>query len=170
MRIFRSEEECVSWVFGIDMPPKLGSTGTIIIDKEKGTVQKRPTLYQGFKILEREVGWLKVLGDCDFVPDYLDSDNENIWMVYVGEPISKANCPKNWKEQFEAIIETLDKYRCVHNDLKNGDVLVLNGKIYLIDFQWATKTGEDIPKDWPKHLNGYKGNRIALESILRKYG
>lgn len=170
MRIFRSETDCVKWIFGIDMPPKLGSTGTIIIDHAKGTVQKRPTLYQQFKVLEREIRWLKILCDCDFVPDYLASDDENIWMVYVGEPITKENCPKNWKEQFEDIVDTLDKYQCVHNDLKDKDVLVYNSRIYLVDFQWATETGEEIPKDWPKHLCGYQGNRKALENILRKYG
>ena len=63
-------------------------------------------------------------------------------MEYAGTPINKANAPKDWKEQLTKILADLVKEGINHNDIKHTEVLVKDGKIYLIDFGWMSR-GDD---------------------------
>lgn len=47
------------------------------------------------------------------------------------------------------ILWLLQAKNCNHNDVRPENLLVLDGKIQLIDFQWATHRGEEIPESWP---------------------
>lgn len=106
-------------------------------------------------VFNREIYWLQKLSSKRF-PLLLGYNEKDfcIKMNYVGEPISKKNCPHDWKEQVEDIINCLELANCSHNDIKPGEILVQNNTISLIDFGWATKTGDPIPSDWPKNLGG----------------
>jgi len=123
---------------------------------ENGCVIKkiRSNKYPDFDLFENELKWLTEMSDFDRVPNVIDSDpvNKTIVMEYVGEPISNENIPADWSGQADYILANLTKYNCSHNDIKPTEILVKRNKIYLIDFGWATTTGSEIPKHFPKRL------------------
>ena len=72
---------------------------------------------------------------------------------YLAQFLDK-NLPKDWKTQIEKILYKLKEINCSHNDIKPTDLLVLNGMIMLIDFQWAHKINKKTPGNWPKTIGG----------------
>jgi tRNA A-37 threonylcarbamoyl transferase component Bud32 len=50
------------------------------------------------------------------------------------------------------ILLKLSEIKCSHNDIKPTDILVLNKKLMLIDFQWATEKGSSMPAGWPNYI------------------
>ena len=75
-------------------------------------------------------------------------------MNYVGEPLNINNCPIDVKKQCINILDKLVENNCSHNDIKPEDILVLNGKLHLVDYGWATEIGEPIPSNWPDTIGG----------------
>ncbi len=120
-----------------------GQTSKITIDMQKGIVIKYIIAYHSYNVFEREVYWLKYLNEkgYDWCPKLLSSDPEKktIHMSYVGNPITKSNAPQDWVAQLEKILNDLEKEDIKHNDIKKGEVLVYNGKLYLVDYGWSSK-------------------------------
>ena|GEM_PF-3585338 len=77
---------------------------------------------------------------------------DEIAMDYVGEPVSRETLPPDWQLQADHILAVLKQYGCCHNDIKPEDILVRDGRLFLIDFGWATKLGDAIPPDWPQTI------------------
>ena len=69
-----------------------------------------------------------------FFPFIEDIRGRTFFMSYCGEPICEENRPENWLEQCTKIEAFLTSKGLYHNDLKTQNVLVLDGKIRLIDF------------------------------------
>ncbi len=120
-----------------------GTTSTVHINIPDGTVHKRVRMYHTYQVFEREVYWLNYLNENGYTwcPKLLSSDPESktICMTYVGEPITKYNAPKNWKEQLQKILDNLKTENIQHNDIKQGEVLIQDGQVSLIDYGWASK-------------------------------
>ena len=72
-------------------------------------------------------------------------------MEYAGEYLTKQNMPKNYEEQIKNIIVVLNQYRCSHNDIKPSELLILDGRIKLIDFGLAKRV---IPNEIMNKPNG----------------
>lgn len=125
----------------------------IIIDGS--TVIKTPLKWEEL-VFTRELKWLKKFKDANHFPTLINSNKDTlaITMSFCGEPLNKQNCPSNVHKQAEEILQELYFYKCCHNDIKPTELLVKNGKLYLIDFGWATSIGESIPSDWPPNLGG----------------
>jgi len=123
-------------------------SGRIIID---GEVVKKVFKEKAFSrgCLGREIGWLVTMDKFDRVPSLIRIGPNYMEMQYMGEPITKETIPKNWEDQMKYILDGLKKYKCSHNDIKPEDILVKDEIINLVDFGWATKIGETIPKNWP---------------------
>ena len=137
----------------------LSSTSIIRISENKDYVTKKVVMYDKYNIVDNEVKWLKKLTQLDFTPNLISVEKNIIKMSYAGENLNSSNIPENWKEQIDHIIDSLKKRNCSHNDIKPSDLLVLNGKIMLIDFQWATDIRQKFPKNWPRYLGRkYKSN------------
>jgi len=104
---------------------------------------------------DRELHWLAVLKDFDRAPNLVSNKDRDLMefvMEYMGEPLTKDNVPSDWREQVQYILQRLKEYGCTHNDIKPADLLVLDGKINLIDFGWALDMGDEVPKSWPHCL------------------
>ena len=99
-------------------------------------------------LYRRELHWLKKLERYDRVPTVLDFGSNNIKMTYVGERITKETLPVNWQKQIIEIYLEFQKYECCHNDIKPEDILVLNDRLHIVDFGWATTIFEEIPSHW----------------------
>lgn len=97
-----------------------------------------------YDFVNKEVKWLKKLESFDRTPNIISFDDISITMTFKGFPINNKNIPSDWKGQVKYIVDNLIKYEVSHNDIQAGEILVLNGKINLIDFQHATNTREEF--------------------------
>ena len=96
-------------------------------------------------IFKRELFWLEKLEDSGVVPKVVDVDHEtcSLLMKDVGSPISKENLPNDWKKQVANILKIFREHKCHHNDLSERELLVSDGKIFVVDFGVAS-VGSDM--------------------------
>lgn len=123
-----------------------GSTSTVWINHDKSTIVKKVHNYLQYGVFEREVYWLKQLGNAkgyDWLPKIIGYKRPYIIMSHCGSRITAANKPDNWILQCRKIIDDMRSSGCRHNDIKQTEVLVKNGRIKIIDFQWAS-----LRNDW----------------------
>lgn len=120
-----------------------GTTSIVTVDKNKGVASKKVTEYSSYNVFEREVFWLNFLNEQGYKwsPKLISTDpvQKIINMEYVGEPITSSNAPADWKNQLQTIIIDLQNHNLKHNDIKNTEVLVKDGKLYLIDYGWVSQ-------------------------------
>lgn len=128
---------------------KKGSTSQVWIEMTYNYVLKKTNLYLNYTVFEREVYWLKKLQNFDWCPRFIWAQKPYLITSFVGERLNKENCPPDWESQVEQIEQDLKRVNCRHNDIKDEEVLIKEGKIYLIDFQWAS-LGEDYSASQPK--------------------
>jgi len=112
----------------------------------------RPSKRKRWNFVSREVEWLKKLSNWDRIPHLIEYDDYVVIMSYVGEKLCCHNIPYDWEHQALEIIEELKARNCSHNDIYNEELLVMNGKIHLIDFHHATilrdnMTAEEFAKN-----------------------
>lgn len=104
----------------------------ISIDAKAGCVEKWHSLVENYT---SEVSCLRKLEDFDRCPNLLKTDDDQLYvrMTYVGEPLTKENMPDDWRHQCNHILDELGKRKFKHGDF-HENIMVLNGKLYLIDF------------------------------------
>ena len=130
------------------------TTSIISINYNSHTVEKKLIRYINFNLIENEKRWLIKLKSSTHTPKVISSSKNKLTLTYAGEPMNSCNLPKDWKNQAEEILNDLKTIDCSHNDIKPTDLLILNKKIMLIDFQWATKINDPIPNNWPDCIGG----------------
>ena len=115
-------------------------------------VRKQVKLYLQYDVFNREVETLMALNNFSHVPKILavDFDNKTFYMEYGGEPLTEFFT--SWPRQIKNIIDGLRKRGIQHNDIKNAELLVKNGKIMLIDYGWASEYGKPIDPSWPSKV------------------
>lgn len=142
------EDDSGLYHLNLDQP----AISSVVIKLNAGLVIKTVSTFSEFKILEREVSWLSKLQSTGIVPQLLSYTADTLTLDYRGEPVRKYNLPADWRRQASDILATLSQHGCCHNDIKCDNLVVLNGKLSLIDFGWATRIGEDIPSSWPQGI------------------
>jgi len=97
-------------------------------------------------IVCHEVKALEILAEYDIAPIVKSYGKNFIQMSYVGKEVKSVS-----SEQIDYIVSALNKADIVHNDLVfNGQLrncTILNGKVYVIDFQLASIRGAPPVKD-----------------------
>ena len=98
------------------------------------------TSWQENHVYEREKLFGTLLEKFDWYPKLIFSDDSKKLLIfdYAGEPLTKENAPEDVLSQFNNIINDLEKLNIQNNDIKEGELLVLNNKLYLCDFGWGT--------------------------------
>jgi hypothetical protein len=128
------------------------SISSICIDLNSSIVEKQIGRFAEFGILAREAHWLTVLAAADIAPPLLASAGSALRLGYVGEPVRRYNLPDDWPAQAERILQALATADCAHNDIKCDNLTVRDGRLYLIDFGWSTRSADPIPSDWPQGI------------------
>ncbi len=64
----------------------------------------------------------------------VDKVKRIIYMDYLGNTLCKTNCPANWKEQVEEILDVLESVNLYISDFQKNNICILGKYIYLIDF------------------------------------
>jgi len=96
--------------------------------------------YDHVALMLNEAAWLRRLKRFLWAPMLVMERDLTLVMSYVGERITAATLPADWEQQVEDILEDMSRVPCCHNDVKRTELLVLDGRIRLIDFQHATET------------------------------
>lgn len=126
------------------MTHKNGATCKITI--KNGIVTKKVVNFLEYDTFDREVYWLKHLNAAGYrwCPKLLrvSPTIRSLDLAYAGERISRANAPIDWRVQLGDILEDLRRESLEHNDIKSTDLLVHNGKLFLIDYGWTSRNGD----------------------------
>lgn len=128
------------------------SISSVVIDLDTLCVTKYVELFSEFDVVSRELGWLRALLESGISPPLVATTSHSITTEYVGEPVRAYNLPSDWRRQADRILEGLAGAGCSHNDIKCDNLMVLNGRITLIDFGWSTSIGSAIPRNWPEGI------------------
>lgn len=123
------------------------ATSKISIDLINKTVTKKIIAFNEYSVYEREIYWLdffEKLG-VDWAPRLLARDDvaQQFTMTYVGQQINNNNAPSDWIKQLQAIMDQLKFLHIKHNDVKETEVMIMDNKVYLIDFGWMS-----VLEDW----------------------
>lgn len=146
-------------------------TGSII--KQAGPIFTRgKNVYDPTLLIQREAMFLEKMKGAR-APILLDKGLDWIEIDYCGTDLNSSNIPQNWPEQIRSISEILATNNILHRDIKQGNLLVRDDVLILIDFGWAIWSDE-IPYISPRELNSnvpremIYNNSIALHSLLRE--
>jgi len=116
-------------------------------------------------IVAHEVKALEILAKYDIAPVVKKYGKNFIVMSYVGEETKSVS-----SKQIDHIVSVLNKADIVHNDLvfkgKLRNIMDLDEKIYLIDFQLASISGIPPVKDIRKAF--WRPNYESDEKQLRE--
>lgn len=85
---------------------------------------------------DNEVAVLSKLSPYVHFPTLLhvDKEKEIIYMTYCGKELYQGNLPNNYLEQFNIILETMEKCNVDYRDFKLQHLRCMNNVISLIDF------------------------------------
>eukprot|EP00941_MAST-03F_sp_MAST-3F-sp1_P002906 g2906.t1 len=115
--------------------------------------------FDKYSLAARELCVLTLLKQFSWAPNVTNSTSLSITTAYAGEPLSPENIPEDYAEQFAQILEDMKSVGLQHNDIvypcsiseyKKNELLVLNGRISLVDYGWATINNE-VPCNVSKH-------------------
>lgn len=117
------------------------SNSVVVVDYLKGTATKIYT-NTADNVYERDLHWLQYLNKHEYkwAPTLIDNDDstKTITTEYCGEPFNKATAPKDWEKQLLAILVELRKNNLKHNNIKADTLLVKRGRLYLVNYSWAS--------------------------------
>lgn len=92
-------------------------------------------------IFNKELAILNSIQHLSFSPKLIDVNQNNLtlYLEYCGESLYDTfNLPTDWKSQIHNIFDELDKNRIFYPEFWLQNILVLDGKITLIDYGLAT--------------------------------
>jgi tRNA A-37 threonylcarbamoyl transferase component Bud32 len=119
------------------------ATSIVFISSDHKIIKKKITdIYKACDIYKREKYIYQILdkNKIDWCPKLLEyNDEEQFFLLsYCGERLTIDKYDSNIKKQFQIILKDLSKFDIQHNDIKLNDLLILDDKLYLCDYGWAT--------------------------------
>jgi len=131
--------------------------------------------YKKYDFVNKEIFWLNKLKDFDRTPKVISFDENSFIMTYMGTPITKKTLPPDWNHQIVYLVHSLQSFGVSHNDIQSEEILVLNDKLNLIDFQHATNSRQEFEElknqgkttvgSWIK--DDYNALLIEIKKILK---
>ena len=145
--------------------PQRGFTGKVVIQHGPSGIEVTKTVdgLPEYRLVEREVCVLSILQRFDWCPRLCGHTQNSITTSYMGTFLSPANIPDDYAEQFTQIINDMESVGVKHNDIAvrgrgswdKLEILVLNGRLSLIDFGWASVNGSvpcQLPGGYPAYF------------------
>lgn len=127
---------------GFYAAPFKGVVSIYFTDADQRYFCKQVTYNSRYSILPRELFFLDMLKDKPWAPKLAYTNNKDIVVTdYIGERLTAANCPADAAEQAIQILEELHALSITHNDIKDGEILVRDGRLFLIDYGWSRLNG-----------------------------
>lgn len=124
----------------------LGATADVFIDERRGAVMKVLTGYGEYGPHVREACVLRLLSRFEWAPKLLCARGNVIMSTYVGRPLCERELRENdsFRAQLRNIFADLRSVGVKQNDLAKHyvkELLVLNNRVSLVDYGWATVDG-----------------------------
>lgn len=162
-----------------------GSFSTCEVIDDERVLKKYNDQAISFGFLDNEVKWYKKFNNIRgirYTPKLLDYTRDTLVLEYVGNHITQGIRLINFKNQLRQIASFLESHHCYHCDIIPNNLLVLGDKLFLIDFGWAVKMGEDPFRKW-KHVHkeivkciggayrasDWPNDKYSLTKIYREY-
>jgi len=118
-----------------------GTTSAYYISDKTEYFLKLVCDYNDYNVLEREVIILKILAKYNkHFPKLIAYNNQYIITEYIG-PVLNKNNPDIIK-QANIILNILANEMISHSDIKEGELLIKDNTLYLVDFGWASLNGD----------------------------
>jgi len=110
-----------------------------------GSVKKHHKNNKGYECEKKYLVMLKGENHIPQLVRYKDK-KKVLYVTYCGEPLNHKNCPIDIEKQLYEIIGIMDKYEIKNTDFRSGNMTILNGTVYLVDWGMVRerKNGEDI--------------------------
>jgi len=114
---------------------------------ENGVIVKTLKGFFGYNLIQREKCVLDRLKKFKWAPKLLSNTDSSMTMTYVGEKVNKENIPLDYDIQMNQILTDMESMGVKHNDMiypcsaesyNKHEVMVLNGRLSIVDFGWAT--------------------------------
>ena len=101
-----------------------------------------------------EKKWLERLSHTGLVaaPLAYDDATRTVVTEYAGHPIDASNVPHDVVAQLGRILDMLEEHNCRHNDFIPRNLLVLDGVVRVIDFNWAWEIDRSVPAAWHEQI------------------
>ena len=96
--------------------------------------------------IKNEFEALTMFMNCPHFQQVIDVNYETKTLTtqYCGEPLGPHTSVKDEERQVERILNTLNKKGVTHRDVRPGNIMVKDGIMTLIDFEWAVWRGSPI--------------------------
>lgn len=92
-------------------------------------------------ILEREIFILNKLKDYEHFPKIILTTDDFLVLTWCGERLNINNIPNNIYYQIDEISNILLKEEINHTDIKDEELLIKDGILFLVDFGWGKYKG-----------------------------
>ena len=160
LRCLESGEEMVT-ALGMTAISHLETCGSsvVYVDLKQTIVLKHYMLFSEHTPREREVCALHALQRFRWAPRLLCAGRDYILTSYTGKPACRDITPNDYLIQVDAILSDMRSVRMRHNDLRKvgqTDFTLLDGRVYLTDFGWATMDGNLMMECIPPQSNGVR--------------
>ena len=102
----------------------------------------------GKELLKNEYEYLNLIDKYIYFPTLFsyDLNKGTLLLSYVGNnALNTDNIPNDWKRQLKDIYTILQKHDIYHNDIFEGNICILDNRIYLIDFGQASSNIPNYP-------------------------
>lgn len=170
------QNEELAWVEPDD--PSVGrfnsyQTGaTSVVSNGGDWVDKKQVRYKAYKLNENEERILNILNSRHF-PKVISSEDGVLRIEHCGVSLGVDNLPEDYLDQFNEILNALDKAGVVHRDVRLDNLMLKDGIIKLVDFGWARLTSEDDGKH--PDLLGYPNkcplgfnDRYSMNTVIKQ--
>ncbi|MBU0677406.1 MAG: methyltransferase domain-containing protein [Verrucomicrobia bacterium] len=119
-----------------------------VIERVKRNRVRKTFRGNALDIMRHEVSCLKRLEQCPFFPSVLDEGDNWFEMEYAGTEVTDVGQLAG----LDDIARTLVQNGIVHRDMNRKNLLYRNGRLSLIDFEWATIDGIALREEVPEGL------------------
>lgn len=123
-----------------------GSTSNVYVSEHKEMIMKHVTMYLEYNVYEREKCMLQFFNTLkiDWCPTlyHYDDTKRLLIMSYCGEMVNTSNKPIDLRKQLEGILYDLKCFNIQHNDIKESEILIKDGKVYICDYGWCSINNE----------------------------
>lgn len=102
----------------------------------------------GIELLKNEYEYLKLIDKYIYFPTLFSYDlsKRTLLLSYVGNNVFNTdNIPNDWKRQLKDIYTILQEHNIYHNDIFEGNICILDNRIYLIDFGQTSSNTPNYP-------------------------
>ena len=119
-------------------------------------------------VAQHEFSALALLAPYGFTPKPLGMETGSITMEFAGEPLAADSeiSLDEYEKQCRIILNAFSRLKFRHNDLLEGNILVLNGRIKIVDFTLSEFNGIEIMKQLPNRNWARPGRDKDIRNYL----